>query len=212
MPGVGDTREAQAQAHGQVVLHGLPGSEVVSGPGLHVALHPRGTGARDEERTLVRTVGQLLLVRSTHHKECLQRPRQPDGQRFAKTEALRVIRGHLEFVVIVPGAVDAVIQQLLLGILFPPIHGCRVGKVQRGSSAAPELESLLILSIRGADEGFEVLHFVETHMGGQQGGFDVGRQANSVAVEAFHHLFGVRHAVAVPGKYIAFAILAQGIA
>ena len=130
--------QAHAQPHADVIAQGVPAGAVVAAPGLNVALHPGAAGAGDEIRTFFRRETLLRFQRGAHHQQRHHRANVLDGDLLAEAKAARFSVPHFIFVVVVPGRVDAHLQQLRGHAVLPPLHRLRVGKVEVRAFVIPE--------------------------------------------------------------------------
>ncbi len=130
VPDVEQPGQAHAQPHADVIAQGVPVGAVVAAPGLDVALHPGAAGAGDEIRAFFRRKALLRFQRGAHHQQRHHRANMLDGDLLAEAKAAGFPVPHFIFVIVVPGGVDAHLQQLRGDAVLPPLHRLRVGKVE----------------------------------------------------------------------------------
>ena len=130
--------QAHAQPHADVITQGVPVGAVVAAPGLNVALHPCAAGAGDQIRTFLRRKALLRFQRGAHHQQRHHRANVLDGDLLTEAIAARFPVPHFILVVVVPGGIDAHLQQLRGHAVLPPLHRLRVGEVEMRSFVIPE--------------------------------------------------------------------------
>ena len=204
---VGDARQGQPQPHRNVPAQGLPRGGVVAGPGLGVALHPRGAGAGDKERRLPRRMLSLRLPRGLQHQKRLQRLHLVRGERRSEPVGQSRRIAHLVLVVVVPGGGDPDVQKRPLHIGLPPGLRLRPREVDIAAGGVPEL--LLhrrAVLVRQQQPGLGRL--LELRVIEQESGLDIGDQLDPRLGVGLHKGLWVRELVAVPMEHI--ALVADG--
>ncbi len=129
-----------------------------------------------------------------------------DGDRPPEAVAARFAVPHFVLVVVVPGRVDAHLQQLLRDALLPPAHRRRVGEVEVRSLVIPEAGTLGCVALRIADKQPLRRHRLILRVILQQARLDVSRQPETGVVKRLAQLLGLRHLVVIPVEHVALVV------
>ncbi|SQC35026.1 Uncharacterised protein [Kluyvera cryocrescens] len=134
-----------------------------------------------------------------------------DSDFVAKAIAAGFAVPHFKLVIVVPGGVDTLLQQLLGHTFLPPGHGFRVGEVEVRTLIVPEAGSFRTVAFGVADKEPALGHFLIARVILQQTRLDVGSQMQPRIVECLAHDLRLRHFVVVPVKDVALAVY-RGVA
>src|SRR6185312_14472778 len=107
----------------------MPTGVVVSAPSLRIARNTDRPSPADG----VRPVYWMALLRRLEarpcHQEGMDRAHVDGRERLAVAVDLRRFVPKLGFVVVVPRRVEPRVQDLRLHLMFPPVHGLRIGEI-----------------------------------------------------------------------------------
>ncbi len=207
--GVRLTAHTEPEAHGDVILQGVPAARVVSAPGLRVTLDTGTTGTREHEGSVGRIVFLLSFIGGTRHEKRLERAKLRDANRPPEPFTLHLIVPDFVLVVVVPGGIDSVFEYSRAHAIFPPPVADRRGKIDVTALSTPEVCNVRPIRVPEKHPFGGGLPVLRVRC--EQAWLDVGRDLHTAVVKSAGHRVGIRYTVAVPDEHIAFAVVAHGI-
>ena len=195
--------KAHRKPHADVPAQHVPAGRVVARPGLRVPLYARRPGTRDGIHPFVRPMRRLGLVGGAGHQQRVQRPRALDRKRRAEAMRGAEVVPDLEFVVVVPAGIDAVIEHLTRQAVLPPADAVGMREVDMRALAVPELADAGPACARVAHERLARCDFGVSRVVVEQTGFQVDDRANVLLPELVDRRARLRELVAIPGEDVA---------
>ena len=126
--------------------------------------------------------------------------------RLAETVAARFAIPDLIFIIVVPGGIDAHLQQLRGDAVLPPGDGRRVSEIEMRAFVIPEAGALRRVGFGIANKQPLLRDLLIARVILQQAGLDIGGKFQPGVMERHAHRFRLRHFVVVPVKDVALVI------